>query len=264
MTSMTSSNSSILNINSDFGISTSLSSSNFEYNIGQAINIKEIVIKNITIPNTAYNVTLLNNIFSYRQTIAGTVNITVPIGNYTIITLLDTIKTLSGDAYTWGLNPVTGIVEFTWLLTTQIFKSGIGKLIGLAPIPASDTLPWYPVIASLNIIMPYLPNMIAIKNYYICSRTLAQGVNSILVQGANLPIIAIVPNSVAFGSINHYASSDSLLELKVYTASQNLQYIDIQIRGDDGRIVDLNGSSFQMNCLIYRRLNQLNDYIYHK
>jgi hypothetical protein len=245
--------SSILNINSNFQIFSSTStSSHFDFNIGQALNIKELVIKNITVPNTVYNVNNLNNTFTYIP--ITPVNIVVPVGNYDITSLMTTLQTLiGGQLISWNLNPTTGKIDLVWSIPVHLPASGIANLIGLRN---SLILP-YPTTPIASFSLPFVPDMTAVRNFYICSRTLAQGVNSILVQGTNLPIIAIVPNTVPFGGINHYVGSDSLLELKIYTAQQNLQYIDIQIRDDNGRIVDLNGSSFQMNCLIYKNATSL-------
>ena len=240
--------SSILNINSDFRTTTSISPSNFEINLGQALNIKEVVIKNITIPNTVYNVTELNNLFAWQDSTLH--QLSIPIGNYDITSLMETIRILSSDAFSWLLNPASGKVELTFSLVSRIYCDGIGQLIGLQGQTGT-----YPDTFRFNIILKYVPNLTAVRNFYVCSRTLGQGVNSILVNGANLPIIAILPNNVSFGGINQYLSNDSLLELKVFSAQQNLQYIDIQIRGDNGQILDFNGSSFQMNVLIYKTAN---------
>lgn len=248
------SSSSILNINSNFQIfSLASTPSNFEYNIGQAINVKELVIKNITVPNTVYNVNTLNNTFIYNP-VGLPVTVVVPIGNYDITSLMTALQTAIGGSLTsWVLNTSTGKIELNWSGAVNLPSSGIANLIGLKNHPF---LP-YPTTPSVSFTLPSVPDMIAVRNFYICSRTLAQGVNSILIQGSNLPIIAIVPNTVPFGGINHYLSADSLLELKIYTAQQNLQYIDIQIRDDNGRIVDLQGSSFQMNCLIYKNATNI-------
>jgi hypothetical protein len=48
--------STILNINSKYRTVDSLSSTNFNISVGQSINIKQMVVKNVTLPNTSYNI----------------------------------------------------------------------------------------------------------------------------------------------------------------------------------------------------------------
>lgn len=109
----------------------------------------------------------------------------------------------------------------------------------------------YPAVAGVNFTAPTLSNLSGIRNFFVCSRTLAQGFNSVLQNGTNLPMILAMPNTVPFGSLNHYISNDILLDVKSYKQLQNVQYCDIQIRDEDNNIIDLNGEEISLSLLIY-------------
>jgi hypothetical protein len=64
-------------------------------------------------------------------------------------------------------------------------------------------------------------------------------------------MILAMPNTVPFGSLNHYISNDILLDVKSYKQLQNVQYCDIQIRDEDNNIIDLNGEEISLSLLIY-------------
>ena len=109
-------------------------------------------------------------------------------------------------------------------------------------------------LASYTHLIGYLPNLTGIREVFICSRTLAQGVNSLLQNGVNLPMILVMPNNVPFGSVNTYQSNDNMLDIKTYKQLQNIQYIDIQVRDGDNNIIDLNGENWSMTLILYYEL----------
>ena len=254
------SNSTLAIINSKNRLSESISSSNFSYNIGSAIEIQEIAIKSISLPNTAYNITLYNNRLDY---VYGGVpkTVSLPYGQYdvaTLITSLTTLMTNAGSPVTITQNPLTYKLKFLFTLATYF------------NIDTLSTLPYYigfnlknvsqfPISASPTILAPNVPNLQGTNNYYVASRTLGQGTNALLYNAVrNLAIIAVIPNNVPYGSIIQYMPTDILLDLKLYASKQNIQQIDIVILDTDFNIVDLNGSDVELcfKCYMKSRVEE--------
>jgi hypothetical protein len=172
----------------------------------------------------------------------------VPVGQYNITELMDYLQAnISGPTFTYTISPLTGKISMTFTVALVMYSSGIGSLIGLEQIRTA----YYPNTAMLTVDMPGVPNLSGPREFYLCSRILAQGTNSILVNGLNLPIFAIIPNTVPYGGINQYLTNDAMMELKTYSALQNIQYIDIQVRDNMGQLVDFNGSDIMFNILVY-------------
>lgn len=251
-------NSTLAIINSKNRLSESISSSNFSYNIGSAIEIQEIALKSVSLPNTAYNINVHNNTLKINY--GGILkNITVPLGQYTIDSLIIKMTSLflsQGVTVVITQDPITYKLLYTFSLTTFIY------------IDTTSTLPYYigfnlksvlqyPSVPSLIILGPSVPNLQGTNNYYIASRTLGQGVNALLFNAVqNLAIIAVIPNTVPYGSIIQYTPTDILLDLKLYASKQNIQQIDIIILDTNFNLVDLNGSDVELcfKCYLKSRV----------
>jgi len=248
--------STILNLNSKYRTADSLSSSNFNISIGQSINVKQAVLKTVIMPNAMYNITAMNNQFTFLQIVNH--SIVIPIGQYSIGLLISTLQTAIQTIdvlATIVQDPVTYKLKFTFTVPTKIYVgvsySTLPEFIGFN-IP--NFVGMYPVGSTSIIYAPNLPNLTGIREVFICSRTLAQGVNSLLQNGVNLPMILVMPNNVPFGSVNTYQSNDNMLDIKTYKQLQNIQYIDIQVRDGDNNIVDLNGENWSMTLILYYEL----------
>ena len=246
-------NSTLAIINSRNRLPESLSSSNFTYNIGSTIEIQELALKSVSLPNTAYNINLNNNNFNFIyngiQYSRG-----LPIGHYNINTIIAALITEVGSAVgnptalTIALDPLTQKPKYTFAQPTQIYISSLATLVGFN-LPL-DTL--YPSSPATIINAPTLPNLQGTMNYYIASRTLAQGTNALLYNAVrNLAILAVIPNSVPFGSIIQYVPSDILLDLKSYAGKQNIQQIDIIVLDTDFNVIDLNGAEIELTFKCY-------------
>ena len=251
-------NSTLAIINSKNRLSESISSSNFSYNIGSSIEIQELAIKSISLPNTAYNI----NVHNYKLKInynSTDVSIIVPVGQYAIDSLIIKITSLlasQGVLVVITQDPITYKLLYTFTLPTFIY------------IDTTSTLPYYigfnlksvlqyPFLPSLIILGPSVPNLQGTNNYYVASRTLGQGTNALLFNAVqNLAIIAVIPNNIPYGSIIQYTPTDILLDLKLYASKQNIQQIDIVILDTDFNIVDLNGSDVELcfKCYIKSRV----------
>ena len=246
-------NSTLAIINSRNRLPESLSSSNFSYNIGSTIEIQELALKSVSLPNTAYNININNNNFRFIYN-GGFYDFGLPFGHYNINSIIDALITRVGSivgnptALSITIDPITQKLEYTFAQPTQIYVGGLSLLVGFNL--QLDT--FYPSLPATVINAPTLPNLQGSMNYYIASRTLAQGTNALLYNAVrNLAILAVIPNSVPFGSVIQYVPTDILLDLKSYAGKQNIQQIDLVVLDTGFNIVDLNGAEIELTFKCY-------------
>ena len=246
------SNSLIMVLNSKFRTADSNSSSDFTISIGQSISIKQMVIQSVSLPNTVYNITAQNNVSSLEYNL-GTYNITIPIGQYNlaefIIALQAQLTTIDIGSVV-SQNPLTQKLQFTFSLPARFVCDSFNPLSKVIGVVTFNQM-YYPMVASASFSASALPDLSGTRNFYICSRTLGQGTNSILEDGNNLPMILNMPNTVGFGDVNYWMNNETRLCLKTYQTPQNTQFIDITLRNIDGVIVDLNGADWTLTVLVY-------------
>ena len=244
------SNSLIMVLNSKFRTPDSASVSDFTISIGQS------VVQSVSLPNTIYNINDTNNVAFVNLIGLGTYVILVPVGQYNMAQFLLTLQGLLSAidiASTVVQNPLTLKLDFTFTWPAQFStqsNSPLSKVLGTYVNWNGSSIA-YPAIPATSFSAFALPNLTGLRNIYICSRILGQGVNSILENGVNLPLVLNMPNTVSFGSVNYFECNETLLNLKTYTQGQNTQYIDIQLRDIDGNIIDLNGQEWGMTMLVY-------------
>ena len=246
-------NSTLAIINSRNRLPESLSSSNFSYNIGSTIEIQELALKSVSLPNTAYNININNNNFNFIYD-SYPYAFGLPLGHYNINSIIAALITGVGTAVgnptalSITLDPITQKPKYTFAQPTKIYISSLATLVGFNL--QLDTL--YPSTAATIINAPTLPNLQGSMNYYIASRTLAQGTNALLYNAVrNLAILAVIPNSVPFGSVIQYVPSDILLDLKSYAGKQNIQQLDVIVLDTDFNQVDLNGAEIELTFKCY-------------
>lgn len=250
------SNSLIMVLNSKFRTADSASVSDFTISIGQSISINQSVVQAVTLPNTVYNINDTNNVAFVNLIGLGTYVILVPVGQYNLVDFITALQTLLSGidiGATVVQNPLTLKLDFTFSypasFSTQS-NSPLSKVLGTYVNNTGSPVS-YPAIPVTSFSAFALPNLTGLRNIYICSRILGQGVNSILENGVNLPLVLNMPNTAPFGSVNYFECNETLLNLKTYKQGQNTQYIDIQLRDIDGNIIDLNGQEWGMTMLVY-------------
>jgi hypothetical protein len=243
-------------VNSLNRLPESNSPTNFLYSIGSSVEISELAIKSICIPNTSYNINDTNNQLTFIQN-GNPRTIIIAVGQYNTNSLITAITALikATDAgFSITQDPLTLKLTYNFTSPTQIYISPRHTLpiyFGFN-LYLNQNVITYPTIATNVIVAPTLPNLTGIKNYYVASRTLAMGSNCLLYNGVkNLAIIATVPNSAPFGSVNYYTPPDILLDTKQYSSKQNIQTFDIVILDSNFDIVDLNGADVEFVFKLY-------------
>jgi len=243
-------NTNFIIINSKFRKNKDVSTSaNFIYELGEALEVKEIAIKSVSLVNAEYNVKAGHNTLIVNN---GAVDsaLTFSPGQYDITTLLAELVTqlnaTYGGANTAVLDPITKKVKVT---TTTPVRFGIdqttspmGFIFGFGDEPFS----YYPEFAAAAVNAPNLPNLQGNNNYHIVSQTLSQGQGSLLQNNNKLPIIVTVPANVDFGSVINYEVSEINLSKRTFSRPVNIQDIDIRVYDDDNEIVDLGGTPVEI------------------
>ena len=248
--------STLLVINSANRNSNSLSSSNFNYDIGQTIEAISIAIKGISIPVTQYNVVSPFNIFFYLVS-DNTYSVIFQPGQYTLDEMLSSIEAQilasSGIIVTFTQNHNTKKIEFATVVPLKFYSQedpeGIYRLLTLLGLPAEST----PVNYITSLVFPYVPELQGLKNYYILTRVLSQGSNGLFTGGIQEALQTNVPITVPFGLTQHY--EPILIETSRITFSRpiNIQNLDIRIVDSNLNIIDLNGSDVELIYKIWRR-----------
>lgn len=230
---------------------SSSSSSNFKvaYTNVQALSrCVSVILKHASFPNSIYNVNTTNNVYTYED--GGVVQtLVVPKGFYSISQLLAYL-TSSGPALTYAQNPVTYKIQFTnpaAAIPFIIYPTGIGSLLGVSnylSVPLGSTVS-----------AQSLPALEGLKHLYVGSKALSKGNNMIFGNARQeVDILAMLPVTAPFGSINHYETPHENLEIVNFDGETNIQNIDITLYNGNGDIIDLNGGFFHLILKIFYRI----------
>jgi hypothetical protein len=234
------------------------STTNFTFSIGQSIEIHQVAIKSVSIPNVQYNITVNNNklviyhseLLSEQQSV-----VSLPVGQYDIATLISSLTVLISDTIseqvTIEQSPLTNVLTITTeskliKFGTNLTTSPLSKVIGLP-----STKETYPEIAVTSIVAPNMVNLGGLKNYYLTSRVLSGGHNAIFNEGYHSPLVSNIPIDVPYGAIQHFHSQEIELTIKKHHRMNNIQLIDVKILDEDLNLVDLNGHDIEIILKIY-------------
>ncbi len=242
-------------INSKFRESSSKSTSDFTYSLGEVLQVKAIAIKTITIPNVVYNVNSTNNQLRIGYQIPPSTAIipayiTIPQGQYTITTLIPVLESLIASS-------ISGTCTIAQL--PNVPKLEITTSRPLQIVTGTDS-PFAYIIGVTNTTTPSLVTLPqgvfqlkGIDNFFVISQDLADGSNAILTNGQKRGIVINVPNTVEFGATNYYENKEFRVNQKLYDTANgiNLQYIRIKIVDSNLNVVDLQGMDVEILLLIY-------------
>jgi hypothetical protein len=236
-------------LNSKFRSVSSKSSSDFTYSLGETLEVNNIAIKSVSIPNVEYNVKEGKNKLIVNNG-AVDVTLTFTVGQYDITSLLaelvTQLTTIYGGTNTAVLDPITKKVKVTTTtaikFSTDPTSSPLGYIFGFG----NSAFDYYPEIANTTINALYFPNLQGANNYHISSSTLGQGQGSLLKNNDKRPIILSIPVDVDFGEIINYEVNEIKLNQRHFSRPANIQEIDIKIIDDDNEIVDLGNTDIEI------------------
>tara|TARA_R110000782_G_scaffold52117_2_gene111939 strand:- start:2641 stop:3543 length:903 start_codon:yes stop_codon:yes gene_type:complete len=237
---------------------------NGDYNSNVFFNFKDVlkdevdVINNqielisAQIPVSFYNINETNNKFYYSLGNSNTnplliKNITIPVGNYNATNLLSTMISLfqaNGDSTVMiiAINKNTGKLSFSnfqaFSLYYSAYSNTINEVLGLGKINYN--------FLTLTLQAPFMLDLLGIKVLNICSTLLP--INSFSSENSATNTLATVPvNASSFSLILYENSSVKKQTLGI----KNISGIDIQLYGDDGKLINFNGVFWTMTLAIH-------------
>ena len=233
----------------DYAQSVSSSDFKISFNNAPALQrVKSVIVKNVSIPNVGYNITDQtgiggqpgNNVFTYN--IAGSpTSITLTPGFYDINQLI-TALTTDPNGVAVGLaivlNNITGKLEFsstTPIEYVPLTFNPMSRTLGIIDGSGGDVL-------TFN--AEGLPDLTGDTELYIASETVSDGSNLVDAVLQAVPVVAVVPIRVPFGSVQHLEVNEAEVDEITYPSlgeGKNLQTMDIKVYNDKGQIVDLQG-----------------------
>ena len=209
--------------------------------------VKSVVVKQATIPNSMYNVSSYNNTFTYK--IAGVENsVSITQGQYNVTTLIDALETaLVGVGMSITVNELTSKLTFTTTTAIEYLPyptNPMGDVLGINNGSGGDLSVFTPVgSVSLE----------GLKNVFIYSDKLGEN-NLINSQGKTFSFLGVIPIEVGYGGIEHYVTQHSELDdhdsLSV-VHGKNVQVIDIKLTDVNGNILELNGHDVDLILKIF-------------
>lgn len=205
----------------------------------------KISIQNAQIPNSFYTINVYNNILilDYNSVFY---TFTITQGNYNSLNIITEITAkfaLQGITdITIVTSAITGCMTFTRALSLDfsIMSGGtINQVLGFQPNTTNTS--------SLGVLTaPFPLNLLGLLKLKIASFEIqTQSYDSSV--ASNLNILATIPiESGSFGLIlyNNFANLQSIINNKT------LDGFDLQIYGDDGRLVDFNGINWNISLIL--------------
>jgi len=197
-------------------------------------------LNNITIPNTIYNFNSSNNSITFTQ--GTTETISVSVGNYsasTLTTALNTAITAAGLSITVTFDEDNAIFKFTTSGSAFTIDSAtMSRQLGL-----KEQLP---TSSSTSYTATRVCDFAGATNLYVRIRNLSM--NNLDSRGNTSSIIASIVVNTNYGEYIFFSSADILY----FMISENkISHLDVEITDQEGNVVDLNGSSFNMTLSVH-------------
>lgn len=249
----------IISLNSKFGIKQNTTyNSNILFTFNDilkddpSILNTQIEVISSQIPVSFYNINETNNQFNYALGNVNTnpfviKNITIPVGNYNATNLLSKMNTLfiaNGDSTIFNitLNKNTGRISIsntqTFSIYYDIFGNCVNEVLGLGIVKFS--------FMTTVLEAPFMLDLLGTKVLNICSTLLP--INSFSSERSASNLLATIPiNASSFSLILYENSSEKRQTLGI----KNISSIDIQIYGDDNKLINFNNINWTMTLAIH-------------
>lgn len=205
---------------------------NFAINFEQKVQVNRFRINKIILPYSWYNLK------SQNYTINGVTHL-LPAGSYSITSLISTLNASIAPVIA-SYNTNQNTITFTNAAPfTCVFAAGSGYL--------GDALQLNGVIAPATSITSGVINLNLTSNVYITSQALTTYYQSIYVKRKANLVQTIPVNVNSFGFIVYQNQTETVFNCD----SQTFANIDVQVRDDDGNLIDLNGQNIIMELELY-------------
>jgi hypothetical protein len=197
-------------------------------------------LTNLTIPNSIFNFNSTNNSITFTQS-SSTQAVSVTVGNYsasTLVTALNTAITAAGLNITVSFDEDNAVFKFTGTSAFTIDSATMTRQLGL-----KDQLP---TASATSYTATQVCDFAGATNLYVRIRNVSM--NNLDSRGKTSNIIASIVNNVNYGDYIFYTPPEVLYFM---INEQQLSHIDIEITDQQGDIVALNGSAFNMTLSVH-------------
>ena len=212
----------------------------FHLNENELHETHNVMLKDIVIPNTMYNIRTSNNTLDYD--IGGVAKTaTVPVGYYSLADLVIALNTAQADlvfsenSFAKKLNVTSASNSF--IKTSSTIKKVIGASIQNVPSTSYTLDSFY----NLN------PT-----NYIHVISNLAEADALISSSGKRYAVIASIPVLFSFGSILNQTENNDTLDSSKHISNLNLSTINMRLVDDDFQTIELNGSEWQISFSVVK------------
>lgn len=216
---------------------------NFTINLLRPINhVKRIVITDINLPLSYYNINANNNVLYFEQPVSTGYNVTIAIGNYTGATLAAAIATamnLVSGGFTVTFDTDTFKFTFTHVGGFTLLKPTTQPLSTLWPYLGFDNEYITTIQTSDNVVNLSSPRYIKIKSIILGSPHQRIHKTQFGATEDNT-ILTLFPDSI-FGCILVKSDIDETI---TYTHSFQITSIDLFLTDENDQALDLNGNDW--------------------
>jgi hypothetical protein len=196
--------------------------------------VYSVIVKHVSFTNTFYNMKFPETIeYKYQS---GTYVHVIPADvQWTIYELLDWVNSEGAwsASHNWTYDPTLNkVLVITDSLTNlQILGGVVCEKLGLEPQTTAQTSNFY----GQNQV-----NLAGIQHVFVHSPQCTNGTNMIKggVNTKAMDCLIMVPNDVPFGSVKHYETNHSDLDVVNFGASINLQRITVSLKDGAGNLLD--------------------------
>ena len=196
-------------------------------------------LTNLTLANTIYNFNSNNNSITFTQ--GTTQAVSVSVGNYSASTLTDSLNTAitaAGLDITVSFDEENALFTFTGGSAFTIDSATMSRQLGL-----KEQLP---TASGTSYTATQVCDFAGATNLYVRVRNVSM--NNLDSRGKTSNIIASIVNNVNYGDYIFYTPPEVLY---FQINEQQLSHIDIEITDQEGNIVALNGSAFNMTLSVH-------------
>ena len=199
-----------------------------------------VMLKDIVIPNTIYNIRTTNNTLDYDiNGVAKSVNI--PVGNYSLSDLVTALNTAQTDLVFSSNSMLKKLMVSSATVSFIKVSSTIKKVLGVTTqnVPA--------VSYTLDSFYNLNPT-----NYIHVISNLAEPDALVASNNKKYAVIASIPVLYGFGYILNQTEDRDTQDISKHNSHLNLSTINIRLVDDEFETIDLNGSNWSISLSILK------------
>lgn len=212
----------------------------FHLNENDLHEAHHVMLKDIVIPNTIYNIRTTNNTLDYDiGGVAKSVNI--PVGHYSLTDLITALNgaqadlVFSNNTFAKKLNVSSASNSF--IKTSSTIKKVIGVTVQNTPATSYTLDSFY----NLN------PT-----NYIHVISNLAEPDALVASNNKKYSVIASIPVTYGFGFVLNQTEDRDTQDVSKHNSHLNLSTINMRLVDDDFQTIDLNGSDWSISLSILK------------